>query len=319
MKTELGQNPTNLYLSVAMSLFVFLSAWLWKNGAHFVRATVRMPFAKVFSLLNPEEVTFVRPPSGDPDANPHKYWLLLRTLYGLRRSPWHWCNKINAILQSIGLTPSIKDPCLYSGFIVDPSNPSSTQSDSPLSLGLYGNNFVYFSKDQAVKALFCQLLSQCCKVDFIGIVNWFLGIHFSWRITPTSVTVNLNQSGFATNLVESFSLQDRNQSPTETPYRSGVPIDLIAKSLEADDSLSLKCCKEAYQSFIGSIGWLAVAWLQQRLIYSVWDANFFEVSIISSLLVLFDVLRSQWLLSFILSSGVPFGCTDGGCLVCPYS
>ncbi len=28
-----------------------LSAWLWKNGAHFIRATVRMPFAKVFSLL----------------------------------------------------------------------------------------------------------------------------------------------------------------------------------------------------------------------------------------------------------------------------
>jgi hypothetical protein len=42
-----------------------------------------------------------------------------------------------------------------------------------------------------------------------------------------------------------------------TAYRSDVSIDLIAKSLEADDSPSLKHCKEAYQSLIGSIGWLA--------------------------------------------------------------
>ncbi len=71
------------------------------------------------------------------------------------------------------------------------------------------------------------------------------------------MTVHLNQSGFASNLVESFSLQDRNQSPTATPYQSGVPINLIAKLLEADDSPSLKHCKEAYQSLIRSIGWLA--------------------------------------------------------------
>jgi hypothetical protein len=204
-----------------------------------------------------EKVTIVRPFSGDPDANPHKYWLLPRTLYGLRCSPWHWYHKISAILWSIDLTPSLEDPCLYSGFIVDPSNPSGTQSDSPLSLGLYVDDFVYFSKDPAVEALFCQLLTQCFKSNFMGFVNWFLGIYFSWHITPTSVTMHLNQSGFATNLVESFSLQDRNQSPTATPYWSGVPIDSIAKSSEADDSISFKHHKEAYQSLVGSIGWLA--------------------------------------------------------------
>jgi len=40
-------------------------------------------------VLPPEETTIVRPPSGDPDADPNKYWLLLKTLYGLRRSPRH--------------------------------------------------------------------------------------------------------------------------------------------------------------------------------------------------------------------------------------
>jgi hypothetical protein len=77
----------------------------------------------------------------------------------------------NAILCSIGLTLSLEDPCLYSGFIQNPSDPSGTKTDVPLSLGLYIDNFIYFSEDPAVKDLFCQLLAQWCKVDFMGIVN----------------------------------------------------------------------------------------------------------------------------------------------------
>jgi hypothetical protein len=40
--------------------------------------------------------------------------------------------------------------------------------------------------------LFCRLLGEHCKVDFMGIVEWFLGVHFSWRITSSSVAVHLN-------------------------------------------------------------------------------------------------------------------------------
>jgi hypothetical protein len=87
-------------------------------------------------VLPPEETTIVRPPSGDPESDPQEYWLLLKTLYGLRRSPRHWYDKINAILISIGLTPSLEDPCLYSGFVIDPSNTSKRLSEHPLMLGL---------------------------------------------------------------------------------------------------------------------------------------------------------------------------------------
>ena len=79
-------------------------------------------------ILPPEETTIVRPPSGDPDASKDEYWLLLKTLYGLCRSPRHWYNKINSILRSIGLTPSSHDPCLYTGFVRDPKDSSVSQS-----------------------------------------------------------------------------------------------------------------------------------------------------------------------------------------------
>jgi hypothetical protein len=42
-----------------------------------------------------------------------------------------------------------------------------------------------------------------------------------------------------------------------TPYRSGIPIDAIAPSMEEDNSPALKQCTEAYQSLIGSNGWLS--------------------------------------------------------------
>jgi hypothetical protein len=64
-------------------------------------------------ILSPEEVTIVRPPLGDPDAAKDKYWLLLKTLYGLWRSPCHWYDKIDSMLRSIGLMPNSHDPCLY--------------------------------------------------------------------------------------------------------------------------------------------------------------------------------------------------------------
>ena len=210
-------------------------------------------------ILPPEEITIVRPPSGDPDAAKDEYWLLQKTLYGLRRSPRHWYEKIDSILRSIGLTPNAHDPCFYTGFVRDPRDPTSSASSVPLSLGLYVDDFVYFSEDPAVELLFERLLRERVKVDFMGLVEWFLGIHFSWRMTSSQVDVHLNQTGFAANLVEQFCRDSWEATPTATPYRSGVPVDSIAPSTDADDSPAQLRRTEAYQSLIGSIGWLATA------------------------------------------------------------
>ena len=55
------------------------------------------------SDLPPDEVTIVRPPKGDPSAANNEFWLLKKTLYGLRRSPRHWFVKIDKNLKSMGL------------------------------------------------------------------------------------------------------------------------------------------------------------------------------------------------------------------------
>jgi hypothetical protein len=107
-----------------------------------------------------------------------------------------------------------------------------------------------------VEALFCPLLAERSKVDFMDVVKWFLGIHFLLKITPSSISVHLNQSGFASSLVKSFFHKSCNPTPTATPYRAGIPVDSIAPSQD-DNSLPAQIWqKEAYQSLVGSIGWL---------------------------------------------------------------
>ncbi len=178
-------------------------------------------------ILPPDKITIMRLPAGDQEANPKEYWLLQKTLYGLCHSPHHWQDKIKRILKSIGLETSLEDPCLFTGFLKDPDDPTRVPSSASLSLGLYVDNFVYFSEEPTVEALFCHLLSARCKVNFMGIVEWFLGIHFSWRITPSAISVHLNQSGFAANLVESFFRELCNPSPTATPYCSRSRLTLL--------------------------------------------------------------------------------------------
>ena len=195
---------------------------------------------------------------GDPDAAKDKYWLLQKTLYGLHCSPRHWYEKIDSILRSIGLTPNAHNPCLYTGFVRNPHNPSSSASSVPSSLGLYVDDFVYFSEDPEVESLFERLLWERVKVDFMGLVEWFLGIHFSWRMTSSRVDVHLNQTGFATNLAEQFCRDSWDATLTATPFLI-VPGFLLTLLLLQPMMMILphNFVGRRHIRLIGSIGWLA--------------------------------------------------------------
>lgn len=208
------------------------------------------------SELPPEEVTVIRPPSGDPDVSPNEYWLLKKTLYGLRKSPRHWFKKIDGIFRSMGLRPNQYDPCLYSGFLRDPLDPSAPASSVPITLGLYVDDFVYFLESDDVERKFDRILREQVRVDFMGVVEWFLGTHFLWHVTPSTVKVHLNQAGYAANLVERHNMHLKAPTPTATPYRSGIPIDSIEESTLEDDDPVLCSRRERYQSIVGGIGWL---------------------------------------------------------------
>lgn len=101
--------------------------------------------------LPDDEITIIRPPLGDPDARDGEYWLLKKTLYGLRRSPKHWYDMASKALLSMGLVQSLHDPCLFHGVPSSPDEPTSP-NDKPLTVGLYVDDMVYYSLSDDVEA-----------------------------------------------------------------------------------------------------------------------------------------------------------------------
>jgi hypothetical protein len=118
------------------------------------------------SYLPKEEVIILRPPKGCPISKPGDIWVLHKTMYGLRRSPYHWYQSIKKILLGMGLTMSPHDPCVFSGKL---------RGDlPPIYIGLYVDDFKHFSLSEETEDLFETQLGTKCRVDFMGKVSWFL-------------------------------------------------------------------------------------------------------------------------------------------------
>ncbi len=160
-------------------------------------------------------------------------------------------------LLDMGLTQSTHDPCLFHG-VPSSSNHPAQPNDAPLTVGLYVDDMVYFSDDDTIENRFESILASNFKISFMGVVNWFLGTHFTWFDHPDgNVSVHLSQMAFAQNLVERYGQQNCNVNPRASPYRSGLPIDsLDAYTGDMEDPSFLRL-RALYQSVVGSLNWLA--------------------------------------------------------------
>jgi hypothetical protein len=151
--------------------------------------------------------------------------------------------KIQPVLNQWDLYQNAYDPCLFTGFVVNPTNPADTPSSVPLTLGLYVNNFIYFLEDPAVEEKFQRLLKDLITVEFMGMVEWFLGTHFQWLLTPDRVKVHLSRTGFAAHLVEENNVHLQNVTPDATPNCSCLLINTIPESDKDEESPTFQECK----------------------------------------------------------------------------
>jgi hypothetical protein len=79
-----------------------------------------------------------------------------------------------------------------------------------------------FSPDQDIKKYFEEALASKVKVEFMGQVNYFLGILFDWKHhADGSISVHLSQQAYTNQIMEAMGLSDAATSPTMTP---AIPI-----------------------------------------------------------------------------------------------
>jgi hypothetical protein len=116
------------------------------------------------SYLPEEEHYVCRPPPGCPLTPKGLYWHLKKTLYGLKRSPRHFYDLAKSILLKIGFKVHPASPCLFHGTLI-PGQP-------PIYLGLYVDDFFYFSESREVEEKFEKDFGkeiQTTSMDKLGI------------------------------------------------------------------------------------------------------------------------------------------------------
>jgi hypothetical protein len=169
--------------------------------------------AFVHSSLPETETYFVRPPHGCPRSPSGTYWRLLHSLYGLRRAPKLWFEKLSNHLLSMGLKNYPNSPCIFVGSLIP--------GQAPIYVGIYVDDIIYFSPSDEVEKTFETLLSTIGDVDFMGQVSHFLGIEFAWKHLPEGhLSVSLTQQSFLDTLLTSLNITIDSSSHYSSPYKA---------------------------------------------------------------------------------------------------
>ena len=197
--------------------------------------------------LPPDEVVVVKPPKACPRSAVDEYWLLQKTLYGLRRSPKHWYDKLAQTFHSLNLRHCPNALGTFVGYPI-PDGP-------PLYVAAHVDDLIYYSECNLVEEYFEASLASLLRIDFLGPVEYYLGILFDWsRDGNDNLCVHLSQEAYVSYLLEQFGFDENALDTKVTPFRSGHPVDAIPR-----DNVLPELLKKRYQSLVGSLNWLQIS------------------------------------------------------------
>ena len=113
------------------------------------------------------------------------------------------------LLKDIGFESMGQDRCVYKC--------TPIAGKPPICLGLYVDDFVFYSKPEEVEEWLEQQLKPKVKVDFMGTISWFLGQAYKLhQFYDGRVTCHISQQAFIDQMLEKHKLTDC--KPSRTPY-----------------------------------------------------------------------------------------------------
>ena len=105
-----------------------------------------------------------------------------------------------------------------------------------------------------------SLLKEKCVVDFLGTVDYFLGVRFDWNTTDKSnISCKLVQQAYIESLIHKMDLTDCRVEPNMTPYRSGLLIDSLPKASPDISPATQEKLTSIYRSYIGMLTWITTS------------------------------------------------------------
>jgi hypothetical protein len=203
------------------------------------------------SFLPDGENYVCKPPNNCPLTPQGVYLKLKKTLYGLRRSPKHFYDLAKKTLEAVGLKPHPSSPCLFSGVLI--------KGQPPLYLGLYVDDFIYFSESDEVELKFEKDFGALLDTDFNNKIGYFLGVKFTTKRTNDgNVHILMTQEPFIENLCQIAELDSPAVNEPKTPYCSGHPVDNVPKATDLHTPEGYKRIA-LMRTLVGSLNWLSLS------------------------------------------------------------
>ena len=111
-----------------------------------------------------------------------------------------WNEKLNGVLEQIGLTPIVADPCTYCGVI----------GNSRVYLAVYVDDMLIVSENQEAANKIKRELMKCFEVKDLGEARYCLGI----EINKQSGKITLIQKKYKKDLLERYGTEKCNTVST---------------------------------------------------------------------------------------------------------
>ena len=201
------------------------------------------------SFLPKDEYYICTPPAGCFLTPSNTFLKLRKTLYGLKRSPRHFYDLACKLLKQLGMKAHPSSPCLFKGTII--------KGQPPIYLGLYVDDFIYFSESSEVEKRFEKEFDKLISIDWNGEIDYFLGISFDCKKDKQrKVTIKMHQEAFVDHLLKLTNLDSDTINSATTPYRHGFPIDAIPKQ---EPSRNQDKLTHYMQRLVGSLNWLSIS------------------------------------------------------------
>lgn len=171
----------------------------------------------------------MKPPEGSSYAS-NKVLRLLRSIYGLKQSPYNFNQKLTKIIKDRGLSQSRSDPCVF-----------FRNGENCLIICVYVDDAICLGSTKELVLEFIESLKQELQLTSKPL-SYFLGIQIE---VNEEGDVHLHQTKYVHEVLERFNMADC--KPVSTPCDQSI------YSIKSEN----RCIQEEFRSLVGSIMYLA--------------------------------------------------------------
>jgi hypothetical protein len=184
-----------------------------------------------------EEEVWMQQPEGYVQGGSHLACKLKRALYGLKQAPRAWYTRLHQELMSMGFSPSLADPGLYTACV----------DGNAVKLLIYVDDILVACSDSSIIDRFCKRLLSSFDGRDLGDVSHFLGI--SIQRDRVNRTIQLSQARMVRDLLVKFSMDEA--KPRVIPLSTSL-------RLSKDEGEPLDTAAHPYSGLVGSLMYLAI-------------------------------------------------------------